>query len=215
MASYAGQLEDGTAAMKNGDYELAYKLLYPLAVDGNATAQDCVGTMLCEGLGVGKDEIQARSWYEKAADQGFAKSQYALGTMYVNGQGVEKDLPKGLSYIVKAAQQGLVTAQQDAYTLYYKEAQDGNAGAFHNVAYMCLNGWAGEVNPYDCAKLLETAAQSGFTKSASALAEIYSEGKYGIKPDKEKAAYWKNYAENPPKTPAKINDIQQIGDKKK
>ena len=202
MASHAGQLEDGTAAMKSGDYESAYKLLYPLAVEGNVTAQDSVGTMLCEGLGVGKDEIQAVSWYEKAADQGFAKSQYALGTMYVNGQGVERDLQKGLSYIVKAAQQGLVIAQQDAYALYYKVAQDGNVGAYHNVAYMCLKGWAGDVDPNDCVKLLETAAQNGFTKSASALAQIYSEGKYGIEPDEEKAAYWKDYAENPPETPA-------------
>jgi uncharacterized protein len=206
MASHADQLEDGTAAMKNGDYKSAYQLLYPLAMEGNATAQDCIGTMLSEGLGVGKDEIQAVSWYQKSADQGYAQAQYALGAMYVNGQGVEKDLKKGLSYIVKAAQQGSVVAQQNAYALYYQEAKEGNAGAYHNVAYACLKGWAGEVNPSDCTKLLETAAQNGFTKSASALAKIYSEGMYGIEPDAEKAAYWKDYAENPPETPATKND---------
>jgi len=193
MASYADQLEDGTAAMKSGDYESAYQLLYPLAVEGNATAQESIGTMLCEGLGVGMDEIQAVSWYQKSADQGYATAQYALGAMYVNGRGVEKDVPKGLSLFAKAAQQGLVIAQQDAYALSFKEAQEGNVVASHNVAYMCLNGWAGEVNPYDCVKLLETAAQNGFAKSASALARIYSEGKYGIEPDEEKAAYWKDY----------------------
>jgi uncharacterized protein len=202
ITSHAGQLEEGTAAMKSGDYESAYKLLYPLAEEGNAAAQDCVGTMLSEGLGVGKDEIQAVSWYQKSADQGYAQSQYALGTMYVNGQGVEKNPQKGLPYIVKAAQQGLAIAQQDAYALYYQEAKEGNVGAYHNVAYACLKGWAGEVNPSDCTKLLETAAQSGFTKSASALAKIYSEGMYGIEPDPEKAAYWKDFAENPPEAPA-------------
>ena len=202
LMSHADQLEDGTAAMKNGDYEAAYKLLYPLAVEGNATAQDCVGTMLSEGLGVGKDEIQAVSWYEKSAGQGNAQAQYGLGVMYFNGQGVEKDLQKGLSYINKAAQQGLVIAQQDAYALSFKIAQEGDVVASHNVAYMCLKGWAGEVNPYDCVKLLETAAQNGFTKSAAALVHIYSEGRYGIEPDEEKAAYWKDYQEVPirPKT---------------
>lgn len=197
-AVHAGPLEDGTAAMKNGDYESAYRLLLPLAEEGNAVAQDSIGTMLCEGLGVGMDELRAAIWYEKSADQGYAKAQYALGTMYVMGRGVEKDNQKGRSLIIKAAQQGLVIAQQDAYALYFKEAEEGNVVASHNVAYMCLKGWAGEVDPYTCVKLLETAAHSGFTKSAMALAQIYSEGKYGIEPDEEKAAYWMDFAENPP-----------------
>lgn len=202
MASHADQLEDGTAAMKSGDYESAYQLLYPLAVDGNAIAQDCVGTMLSEGLGVGKDERQAVSWYEKSADQGNAQAQYTLGVMYINGQGVETDPKKGVSYIVKAAKQGLVIAQQDAFAFYSQAARGSNFTALHNVALMCLKGWAGETNPYNCAELLETAAQNGLTKSASLLAKIYLEGKYGIEPDEEKAAYWKDYAENSPETPA-------------
>lgn len=203
IASYAGQLEDGTAAMDKGDYTTAYKLLFPLAENGNASAQDCIGAMYGEGLGVAKDESQAFGWYEKAALQGNAKSQNALGAMYVNGLGVEKDLQKGLSYIVKAAQQGLKTAQQNAYALYYQQAQEGNMGALHNVGLMCLKGWGGEVDPNNCVKLLEMAAQNGFIKSASTLERLYEEGKFGIKADAQKSAYWKNFAENPPApTPA-------------
>lgn len=204
MAAIAGQLEDGTAAMESGDYKMAYELLYPLAEEGDPAAQDCIGTLLCEGLGVSKDELMAVSWYEKSAEQGYAKAQNSLGAMYVNGLGVEKDVQKGLSYIVKAAQQGLVVAQQNAYALYYDEAQNGNVPAFHNVAYMCLMGWAGDTDPQNCMKLLEIAAQNGYQKSAKALSKIYAEGKYGITTDEEMAAYWQNYEPPAPdaETPA-------------
>lgn len=202
VASFAGQLEDGTAAMDSGDYQTAYKLLYPLAEQGDPAAQDCIGAMYCEGLGVEKDEAMAAGWYEKAAVQGYAQAQNALGAMYVNGVGVEQDAQKGLSYIVKAARQGLEVAQQNAYALYYQEAQNGNVGALHNVAYMCLKGWGGESDTDSCVKLLEVAAQNGYTKSASALSQIYTKGMFGIEPNEEKAAFWKNFAENPPETPA-------------
>ncbi len=202
LSSYAGALEDGTAAMKSGDYQTAYKLLYPLAEQGNASAQNCIGSMLCEGLGVEKDEAQAVSWYQKAADQGDLEASNALGVMYVNGQGVEKDMQKGLHYIVIAAEKGFKAAQKNAYALYYEEAQKGNVGAFHNVAIMCLDGWAGDVDPNKCIKLLEVAAENGHTKSAGALSQIYSKGMFGIQTDAQKAAYWKNIAENPPTPPA-------------
>jgi TPR repeat protein len=202
IAAYAGQLEDGTAAMDSGDYQTAYKLLYPLAEQGDPAAQDCIGAMYCEGLGVEKDEAVAVSWYEKSADQGYAEAQNALGAMYVNGLGVEQDVQKGLAYIVKAARQGLEVAQQNAYALYYEEAQSGNVGALHNVAYMCLKGWGGEADAQNCMKLLEVAASNGYAKSASALSQIYTKGMFGVEPDEEKAAFWKNFAENPPEAPA-------------
>ena len=202
MVSHAGPLEDGAAAMKSGDYRRAYQLLYPLAEEGDAAAQDYIGTIFCEGLGVGMDERTAVSWYEKSAAQGYAKAQYALGVMYVNGRGVEKNEKKGISLITEAGQQGLVTAKQDAYGYYLKMAQDGNVVATHNVAYMCLKGWAGEVSPHKCVALLETAAKDGFAKSAYALSQVYSEGLYGVEKDEEKAAYWKDYADNLTETPA-------------
>ncbi len=200
IVSHAGQLEEGIEAMKNGNYKSAYEKLYPLAEEGNAAAQDSIGTMLCEGLGVRMDEFLAVGWYEKSAAQGYAKAQYSLGIMYVNGRGVTKDRLKGISLISQAAQQGLVIAQQDAYDLYMELAKEDNAVASHNVGLMCLKGWAGEVNPYNCLSALETAAESGFAKSAAALAQIYSEGNYGIEPDEEKAAYWNDYVDNMPET---------------
>ena len=197
MALIAGQLEDGTAAMEEGDYQTAYKLLFPLAEQGDEVAQDCMGTMYCDGLGVEKDEAVAAGWYEKAADQGLPRAQNALGAMYVNGMGVEQNIQKGISLIVKAANQGLEVAQLNAYQLYAEETRAGNFAAMHNFAYMCLKGWGGEVESQSCMQFLEVAAQNGYTKSSAMLSKIYSEGMFGVDQDEELAAFWKNYAENP------------------
>jgi len=51
-------------------------------------------------------------------------------------------------------------------------------------------------------KLLEVAATNGYSKSAKALSQIYDKGKFGVEPDAEKAAFWENFAENPPEAPA-------------
>ena len=158
ILSYAGQLEDAVTAIGNEEYEKAYELLCPLADEGNAEAQN------------------------------------SLGLLYVNGLGVEQDPTKGLSLIMKAANQGHEEARSNAYTLCYAEAQDGNLGAMHNVAYMCLHGWGGEVDPNNCIALLEVAATNGFTRSASALSQIYTKGMFGIAPDEDKASYWRSLA---------------------
>lgn len=158
ILSSAGQLEDAKAAIENEDFEQAYELLCPLAEEGNADAQN------------------------------------SLGLLLVNGLGVEQDSTKGLSLIMKAATQGHEEAKINAYALCYQEAQQGNLGAMHNVAYMCLNGWAGENDPLNCIKLLEVAASNGYVKSANALSQIYEKGMFGMAPDEEKASYWSNLA---------------------
>jgi TPR repeat protein len=46
---------------------------------GNADAQNNLGTMYANGKGVLKDDKQAASWYQKAAEQENAGAQYNLG----------------------------------------------------------------------------------------------------------------------------------------
>jgi TPR repeat protein len=45
------------------------------------------------GKGVLKDDKQAASWYQKAAEQGYANAQSNLGAMYDFGKRVLKDNP--------------------------------------------------------------------------------------------------------------------------
>jgi hypothetical protein len=64
--------EDGAAAFKAGDYQKAFRLLKPLAKQGDAWAQYGLGVMYDEGNGVSVDNAKAVHWYTKAAKQGQA-----------------------------------------------------------------------------------------------------------------------------------------------
>lgn len=62
-----------------------------LAENGDAEAQESLGTMYLNGEGVPADIAQAVEWFRKAADQGNASSQYNLGLFFMMGMGVPLD----------------------------------------------------------------------------------------------------------------------------
>ena len=161
------------------------------ARQGSAMAQNNIGSLYFKGEGVKKDDKIAVEWYSKAAQQGLPVAQNSLGGMYVKGWGVEKDVNKGLEWIMKAAEQGLPSARENAFKIYYNNGQPGNAEAMHNVATMCLQGWAGKQKPQDCITWYEQAAKLGIDASRNSLAQIYDKGLFGIAPDAKKAQYWK------------------------
>lgn len=84
-------------------YELA-------AEDGNADAQDALGRLL---LADDDPELYeaARSWSQKAADQGLAAAQARLGTIYHEGLGVDRDPERSVFWFLSAARQGHAGAQ--------------------------------------------------------------------------------------------------------
>jgi hypothetical protein len=87
----ADPLKDATAADSRGDYAAAFRLLNPLAAQGNARAQDALGFMYERGNGVPRDDAQAVKWFRKSADQGNAAAQFSLGRKYHEGRGVGQD----------------------------------------------------------------------------------------------------------------------------
>ena len=83
--------QDATDAYNRQDYETAYKLILPLAEQGDADAQFNLGYMYYAGQGVPQDYKEAVRLYRLSAEQGLAQAQYNLGLMYVNGLGVPQD----------------------------------------------------------------------------------------------------------------------------
>ena len=83
--------EDGFSAYKRGDYATALGLWRPLANQGEAAAQNNLGTMYNDGRGVPQDYLEAVKWYCLAADQGNVNAQLNLGLMYGKGRGVPQD----------------------------------------------------------------------------------------------------------------------------
>ena len=77
----------GVEAWEAGDPMKALSEWRPLANRGNATAQFNMGQAYRFGRGVPADGAIARSWYEKAAQQGHQQAQAALGLLlYQSGE---------------------------------------------------------------------------------------------------------------------------------
>ena len=83
----------------------------PHALQGNAEAQNNLGTLYKNGWGVIQDYAKVREWYEKAAARGNAAAQFNLGILYQYGKGVAQDYGKARDWYEKAAVQGDADAQ--------------------------------------------------------------------------------------------------------
>ena len=156
-ASQKSDLQDGTRAWRAGHYTAAFAILKPLATQGNAVAQDLLGTMYAYGRGVPQDYAQSVSWFRKAAAQGNARAEVDLGSAYYLGQGVPRDHAQGVSWFRKAAAQGNAKAEVGLGSAYYtgqgvprnyakglywfrKAAVQGNAGAEVDVGTAYYTG---------------------------------------------------------------------------
>ena len=69
-STMAGDLENGVAAYNRSDSATAWRLLRPLAEQGDARAQALVGNMYARSLGVTYDGTEAVRWWRKAAEEG-------------------------------------------------------------------------------------------------------------------------------------------------
>ena len=58
-----------------------------------------LSTMYNQGIGVAKDDVEASTWYRKAAQQGLAAAQDNLAVMYAEGKGI----PEGYAWFSVAA----------------------------------------------------------------------------------------------------------------
>jgi hypothetical protein len=98
--------EAGMDAYNRGDYATALREWRSLAEQGDAEAQDFLGTLYFKGWGVPQDHAKARQWWEKAAAQGSASPQNDLGLLHANGLGGPQDLVQAHMWYSLAAGNG-------------------------------------------------------------------------------------------------------------
>ncbi len=113
-------LEKGLAAYDVGDYETSLAECQPLAEEGDAMAQFCVGRLYANGFGVAMNDELALRWYGLAAEQGYSEAQFNLGLMHANGWGVEMNDQEAAKWYRLAAEQGFITAQTSLAMLCHK-----------------------------------------------------------------------------------------------
>ena len=111
-------LAEGLQAYERGQFANALQSLLPLASDGDAEAQYHLGLMHEEGKGVRADPVQARQWYERAAQVGKAQAQFRLGRIHAEGKGVPADGVQAARWYLLAAGQGNLDAQYSLGTMF-------------------------------------------------------------------------------------------------
>lgn len=196
-------LDVAIAAIKQGEYERAVKLLKPLAEKGDAQAQYNLGQCYFSGWGVEKDWKLAEVWLRRSAAQGHEWAKVLLAYT-IDGLGKHAEAAKLYQW---AAGKGIATAQvrlgqmyrdglgvgknlREAYRLFGLAAKQGDAAGQAELAQALANG--NEVVKRDVGRALELArasAKQGNAKGQVLLGIMLSEG-WGVAPDAKQAIKW-------------------------
>jgi clan AA aspartic protease (TIGR02281 family) len=184
-AGLAGPLEDASVAYEHGDYATEYRLLRPLADQGNAAAEYGLGFMYAHGYGVPQDYTEAAKWYRLAADQGDMRAQNSLGQMFRLGKGVPQNDGEAFKWFRFAAELGEPLAQYNIGVMYHdgqgvsqnfaeawkwwdKAAKQGNVNALNKFSsYSCKKMFPKRVGAVPGVNCYNYAAQSAQRTSAS------------------------------------------------
>lgn len=104
-------LAAGKRAYEKKDYKRAVTELGAEAKRGKPEAMYLLGKMYAEGQGVGQDDAQAFTWFQKAADANNGAAQGMLGMFYAQGRGTARDNAKSLEWARRAADNGDALSQ--------------------------------------------------------------------------------------------------------
>ncbi|KAA6182479.1 protein kinase [Thiohalocapsa marina] len=177
-----------------------------LAAEGNASAENMVGEMYLEGLGVNKDVGKALQWFRKAADKGSPEAQLNIGYIYDLGLvGVEDDL-EAVRWYRKAADQEYPEAEnmlgrmyqegegveQDmsaAVSWFRKAAEKNLAVAQYNLGLCYQEGSGVEADSESAVDWYRKAAEQGIPNAENMLGRMYQEGE-GVEQDLFEAVSW-------------------------
>ncbi|KAK2849509.1 hypothetical protein Q5P01_009343 [Channa striata] len=105
-----------------------------------------------------KNEEEAFTCFQAAAQQGYSKAQFNTAVCYEKGQGVKKDKDKALYYYCQAAVRGHTQAQYRYAKLLLTSRGNQSLEELNTVI-----------------NLLERAAAAGLTKAQVCLASVYSQ----------------------------------------
>jgi TPR repeat protein len=186
-------MQEARVALQNGDYETVLREIKPLAAQGDADAQNFLGTLYETGEGIQQDFTQAAEWYSKSAQQGYAKAQTNLGFLYEKGKGVPQDNTQAIHWIAKAAEQGLAVAQESlgyffstglgvekdyaqALRWFRLSAEQDVAGAQYNLGIIYENGLGVNRDREQALFWYRKAAGQGLTKANNAIAALSNQG---------------------------------------
>lgn len=169
------------------NHEKACKYLKKAADEyDDADAQNALGCMYLDGLGVAQDMVKATEYLEKSAVQGNMYAQTTLGRMLESGIGGKKDLNKALYWYKQAAEQGDDLATENLMRL--------QGADIHYMGSYEIPGT--NVKAADIIDKIERKAEQGNFEAQCALAESYlMEGGFVLRDAKKGVELLTKYAD--------------------
>jgi TPR repeat protein len=110
----AAHLINGSGAQQNFSEAMD---LCRLAAKDYAPGDYCLGYLYRNGLGVGRDSVEALKWYQKAAATRHVEAMLELAEMYSAGEGTKINRPEALLCYFRAAQANAKDARRKASAL--------------------------------------------------------------------------------------------------
>ena len=180
---------------------------YMIAAElGHATAQNNLGFLYANGLGVPKDVEEAYKWYYLAAEQNECCALTNLGDFYKNGTVVEMDKAKAIEYYIRAAELGYDMAQvklgvayingegtepdhEKALRYLLQAGEKENTDAMRILGICYHQGYGTEKDDREALKWYRKAAEKGDSDSQCNLAIMLYLGQ-ATEPNKEEAREW-------------------------
>ena len=170
-------IKDGEALAKHYT-QMAFDWCFANQANLDVELWCILGTMYCNGHGVGQNYEQALYWFRKAAEQGHARGQYNFGFIYYEGRGVEKNNGRAAYWFRKAAEQGNARGQVKLGFMYTngrgveqnyelavywsrKAAEQDNAYGQWNLGAMYMLGRGVEQNDEQAVNWFRKAAEQG------------------------------------------------------
>jgi len=109
--AWAGDYEDGAAALEKDDLDGALISFQLAAEKGDDRAQLLLGTLHKEGDVLEQSYEKAVYWYTLAAEQGNAGAMMFLASLLMQGKGVTQNDAEASRLLKLAAAEGLIDAQ--------------------------------------------------------------------------------------------------------
>jgi TPR repeat protein len=154
----------------DAEYKLELKIVKPLAVSGNAEAQNRLGRMYEFGHGSDIDPQAAFHWYQKAATQNNTAGKMNLARSYNFGLGTDQDLVKAEAGYLDNAEAGHINSMFFLGTMHFAQVSQ-----------------AGDDSDRQAYAWLKVAAEHGHTTAAAMVTRLTI--KLGTNLDKGEALY--------------------------
>lgn len=177
------------------------------ALQGNSFAEERIGDLYEQGLGVTANPVLAFDWRIRAARQGNPQAQVKVARMYLAGLGVKQDRAEAMNWLQRAAAEGNAEAQFLLGKLGHEEATTPKARS-EAMSWLELAARQGYQDAVELFHLLVSVghdlendfhrhrpnlvrmASDGDVEAQFMLAQRYEHGTSGEKKDMAAAVRW-------------------------